>query len=297
MDSLKSLMDKRQYDLVLKLTENSVDPTYLFYRISALLALGKAEESLKCIESNRLLLQKDLSLLIKIHIEILCLLGNFDKAYAEMKYYENLPYHSQVVEELLAKMPEYIRAEEKKTYAHQEMSDEQIKKLAHSTDLNDTIIALDLIKNKDINIFLEDIKWLMVNHLTQSIRSFSLFVLVQKKVPGVFKFKHIDKIIEVEPSKLEPPFMGEWFNNVVKRLATEYNDSSVCENATQILSTYLMFIYPDKIEYSDDILIAALYSIAGEYLGTHFAMDLLSSDYKDNVKELVEKINFALENF
>ena len=61
MDSLKSLMDKRQYELVLKLTENSIDPTYLFYRISALLALGKPQESLKCIEDNRVLLQKDLN--------------------------------------------------------------------------------------------------------------------------------------------------------------------------------------------------------------------------------------------
>ena len=97
MDSLKSLMDKRQYDLVLKLTENTIDPTYLFYRISALLALGRAQESLKCIEDNRVLLQKDLSILIKVHIEILCLLGMFDKAYEEMKYYQNLPYASQVV--------------------------------------------------------------------------------------------------------------------------------------------------------------------------------------------------------
>ena len=255
MDSLKSLMDKKQYELVLKLTENTTDSTYLFYRISALLALGKAEESLKCLESNRLLLQKDLSLLIKVHIETLCILGLFDKAYEEMKYYQNLPYSSQVVEELLAKLPEYIRAEEKKAYAKHELDDGQIKKLAHSTDLNDIIIALDLIKNRDINVFLDDIRWLLTNHLTQSIRSFALLILVQKKVPGTFIYKHVDQNIEVEPSKLEPPFVGDWFNNIVRRLSVELKDASATENAIQILSSYLMFIYPDKIDYSDDILI------------------------------------------
>ena len=72
MDSLKSLMDKRQYDLVIKLTENSEDMTYLFYRISALLATGRGEEALSVIKKNREILQGDLSLLMKVHIEILC---------------------------------------------------------------------------------------------------------------------------------------------------------------------------------------------------------------------------------
>ena len=45
MDSLKTLMDKKQYDLVLKLTENSQDSLALFYRLSAMLATGKSEEA------------------------------------------------------------------------------------------------------------------------------------------------------------------------------------------------------------------------------------------------------------
>ena len=301
MDSFKSLMDKRQYDLVLKLTENSADPTYLFYRISAFLALGKAEESLKCLEDNRLLLQKDLSLLIKVHIETLCLLGMFDKAYEEMKYYQNLPYHSQVVEELLAKLPEYIRAEEKKAYSSHELADYQVSALARSEELNDAIIALDLIKNRDVNKFLDDLRWLMTNHPAQSIRSFALFVLVQKKVPGVFVFKHIDTNIEVEPTKLEPPFMGEWFNNIVRRISTELRDTSVCENCIQILSSYIMYIYPDKVDYSDDILIEALYQVASGYL--NIKSDNLEHRCEergisvDVTKELINQINQALENF
>ena len=301
MDSLKSLMDKRQYELVLKLTENSIDPTYLFYRISALLALGKPQESLKCIEDNRVLLQKDLSILIKVHIEILCLLGMFDKAYEEMKYYQNLPYASQVVEELLAKLPEYIRSEEKKAYSSHEMDDAQIRNLTRSKDLNDVIIALDLIKERDVNKFLDDIKWLMVSHSAQSIRSFSLFVLVQKKVSGVFNFKHIDKIIEVKPTELEPPFMGEWFNGLVRKLTLELNDPSLSENAIQILSSHLMFIYPDTIDYTDEEIIEALYQISGTYLQSK--KQDLNERCKDKnlsierVQQLIDKINFSLENF
>ena len=113
MDSLKTLMDQKNYDLVIKLTENSNDAISLFYRLSALLAVGKSEDALNLIKSKRLIMQKRLALLIKFHIEILCLLKRFDEAYDELKYYEELPYESQEVEEVIRSMPAYIRNEEK----------------------------------------------------------------------------------------------------------------------------------------------------------------------------------------
>ena len=53
MDSLKTLMDKKQYDLVLKLTENSQDSLALFYRLSAMLATGRSEDALKLIKDKK----------------------------------------------------------------------------------------------------------------------------------------------------------------------------------------------------------------------------------------------------
>ena len=301
MDSLKSLMDKKQYDLVIKLTENSVDITYLFYRISAFLALGKPLESLAVIENNREILEKDLSILIKIHIEILCLLNRFDDAYKELERYKNLPYVSQLVEELLADLPQYIRDEERKAFSNKEMDDEQVRKLLRSEQLNDAIIALDIIRERDINKYLEDLKWAMVNHQTQSIRSFSLFVLVQKNIDGSFKFKHIDKIIDVNPSLLTPPFVGEPFNTIAKRLSVEFKDPSVSENAIQILSTHIMFIYPEDIPYSEDEIVEALYQISTRYLQSQ--PEKLADRCFDKgldverVQQLIDEINFSLENF
>ena len=109
MDSLKTLMDKKSYDLVLKLTENSNDSLALFYRLSALLAVGKSEEALNLIYTKRIILQSRLAILIKIHIEILCLLKRYEEAYNELKYYQELPYENQEVEEILKAMPEYIK--------------------------------------------------------------------------------------------------------------------------------------------------------------------------------------------
>ena len=109
MDNLKTLMDKRQYELVIKLTKTATSPTDLFYRISALLASGKAEEALKCINDNQKVLETNLFILVKIHIEILCLLNRFDEAREKLKYYEELPYESQQVEEVLRDMPHRLK--------------------------------------------------------------------------------------------------------------------------------------------------------------------------------------------
>jgi hypothetical protein len=141
----------------------------------------------------------------------------------------------------------------------------------------------------------------MVNHNLQSIRSFSLFVLVQKKVDGMFRFKSIDKIIEVNPSLLTPPFVGEPFNTIVKRLSVEIKDPAISENAIQILSTHIMFIYPDEIKYSEDEVIEALSQISSKYLHSKIE-DLKDRCFDKNldverVQQLIDEITFSLENF
>ena len=62
MDSLKTLMEKNQYDLVIKLTENSTDSISLFYRLSALVAVGKNQEALELIKNKRNILKNKLNL-------------------------------------------------------------------------------------------------------------------------------------------------------------------------------------------------------------------------------------------
>ena len=52
MDSLKGLIDSRDYELVIKLTENSKNGSDLFYRIAAFTCLGKYEEALKVIKQD-----------------------------------------------------------------------------------------------------------------------------------------------------------------------------------------------------------------------------------------------------
>ena len=302
MDSLKSLMDRKDYELVIKLTENSQDINYLFYRISAFLALGKGERALSTIKHNRKILEGDLSLLIKIHIEILCLLNNFDEAFEELRYYENLPYVSQQVEEVLREMPKFIREEEKKSVASRELSNEELAKRLASNDQDVVLPALDLLRDRDVNMFMPAVEKILVKFPKQSIRSFALLLLVQKKIDRDVAFNHMGETIAINPSRLEPPFIGSEFNDFLRELQKELKDPAANENAIQILSSYIIYTYPIKLEVSYAVLIEALRAIAFEYLQNSGEIALSERcsqkriDEKE-VRELIHRIKECVEDF
>ena len=302
MDSLKSLMDKRQYDLVIKLTEDSQDMNYLFYRISALLATGRGEEALSVIKKNREILQGDLTLLMKVHIEILCLLNNFEEAYEEVKYYENLPYVSQEVEEIIRELPKLVREEEKKSLSSRELSNDALKERLKSNDETVVLPALDMVRGRDINMFLPDIQRIMLSFPKQSIRSFALLLLVQKKIDKELSFNHIGKAIKINPSQLEPPFIGNEFNDFVRALQNELKDPVVSEDAVQILSSYIIYMYPEKLDIKYDLLIEALRNISEEYLQIENKTPLsarcaLKGIDEMEVLDLIQRIKEAINSF
>ena len=302
MDSLKSLMDRKEYDLVLRLTKNSADANELFYRISAFLATGKYQEALSCIETNKLILQKDLLFLMHVHIEILCILGKFDEAYAALEYYKNLPYESQKVEEYLKELPNLIRLEEKKRYVTNNLDEEDLIKKLQSDKQEDVLMAIDSVRGRDITPYISTINKVMVDYPKQSIRSFALLLLVQKKVNKELDFNHMGRIIKVNPSQLLPPFVGNEFTNFVNDLSKELKDPSLSETAIQIISTYIIYIYPDSLDNNFDALYAALYLISHEYLQSKDALSLEEICEEkvvpvDEVKFIIEKIKEAMDNF
>ena len=302
MDNLKTLMDKKQYDLVIKLTEKSTSSMELFYRISALLAIGRGQDALTCLKEHRKTLESNLAVLLKIHIELLCILGLFDEALEEMNYYESLPYQSQEVEELLHKLPKYIRDEEKKTYASKHFDNEQIFKLLKSDDINEVVPALDIVRDRDINDFLPVIKDLMVNSSFQTVRSFALLMLVQKQIDEIFDFNQKGNIIQVNPKNLIPPFVGKDFNFFVKKMEIEFRNSSLLETALSLHASYCIYNYPNMDNLYSETMLLALYFIAHQYMKANPEKSLEEMCFdkgieEKDVEELMKNIESDLENF
>ena len=255
MDSLKTLMEKNQYELVIKLTENSVDSISLFYRLSAFIAVGKNQEALSLIKSKRDILQNKLNLLVKFHIEILCLMNRFDEAYEELKYYENLPYESQEVEEVLRAMPAYIRNAEKNSYGPKRHSEDDIRVRLLSKNEEDVLAALDEIKSLPIDDYLLNILNIVRSHPRQVVRTFALLLLVHSHFDKKVMFLHHKDLIEVNPSLLPEPFVVPGLakmEDVSFAMQKEYRDPTVAQNALQLLASYLLYIYPDPLKLSKE---------------------------------------------
>lgn len=293
MDNLKSLMDKHEFELVIKLTENAKDSNSIFYRIAALLSTNKGEEALATIKKNRKELESDLAVLIKVHIETLCILGLFDEAHQELEYYKNLPYESQEVEEILRDMPKYIRLEEKSMFKMPINDDETIIKHLKGNDMDMAIAALDEIRSREIAPFIPAIAYLMVNFEKQSVRSFALLLLVQKQVDKTFKFNHMGKLIDVNPKQLKPPFEDDEFISLVKRLENEYKNPVVSDNAIQLYSSFIIYTYPNTPYYEQDKLVIALHYIANHYL----QIDNSNLNIDKDMELLIAQIMAVLEDF
>ena len=303
MDSLKTLMDQKNYDLVIKLTENSNDAISLFYRLSALLAVGKSKEALNLIKTKRLIMQKRLALLIKFHIEILCLLKRFDEAYEELKYYEELPYESQEVEEVIRSMPVYIRNEEKQAYAAP-IDEDQLRAMLINGNDGEILAALDRIKALPINPFLLNIFKITTTHKRQIIRSIALLVLVYKKYDKEVKFLHHDKIITLIPSEMDDPFIVPGYSSLEEfsfALQSAYHDPSISDNALNVISSYLLYIYPDKLDLSKEESLVVFGYIAKKLL--KISIDDLeklceekSLDYL-KIKNRMQEVEEDLANF
>lgn len=301
MDNLKSLLDSKQYDLVLKLTETSTSSNDLFYRISAFIFLGKYEDALYVIQDHQEILESNLPALINAHINLLCVLGRFEQAYTVLDYYNNLPYQSQVVEEILRKMPKVIEAEEKKQTTYKFYSDEEIEQMLRSDKFEDVLLALDTIKNRDILSFLPILKELLVSDSKEVIKSYILMMLVKKEVDRDLVIVKKGKEIKVNPKHLIPPFIGEVFDGVVKGFDKEFKDSTLSQIATQLFSQYTIYIYPEEYPYSVKEYLAAFYLLAKDYASS-MNSDLSSLSFineldLEKINKIKEEIDKMLEEF
>jgi len=287
MDNLKSLMDAKRYESVISLTEGSLDPTSIFYRITAFTALGNVNNALNEIEKNNKILQSNLPLLMKIHIEILCTVGLFDKAKDELERYEELPYFSQVAEEGFIALKKYIKEQEKAFYkTNKAFSEEEITRLLTSKKDEEVLLGIDSLRKLDINPYLNYFEKLLISYPRQSVRSFALMELVFKKTNKEVSFDSNGKIMKVNPSLLNEPFNSEKYINAVRKIRSESKDTSIVDNAINFLSTFVISRYPNELKEDEDVLVIASIKLASSYLKSNF-------DYE----KVLELKRIKLENF
>lgn len=291
MDSLKSLLDDKKYELVIKITKGSKNINDLFYRIAAFVCLGQYEEALFVIQDNQEILNGNLAAVIPTHIQLLCTLKRFEQAEGALSYYSNLPYQSQEVEEVLKKMPDVIE-NEKKTNNAKYFTDEEIIDKLESNKNEDIIFALDLLKKRDVLSFLPYIKKILSSYHNQTIRSLTLLLLVEKEVDRELSFLSEGNLISVNPKYIEIPFKNANFNKIVKRFSYEFKNPTLANYATQVLASYVIYTYPREIKDEEvDELFVAFYLSAKKMLEGN---DVDIEKECDEKEVDINRVNFCL---
>lgn len=300
MDSLKTLIDRQQYDLVIKLTDNATKASDLFYRIAAFTFLGKYEEALFVVQDHQNELEKEnLNSLINIHIELLCSLSRFEQAYSALDYYSNLPYQSQIVEETLRKMPEVISKEEKKKTIVNTKNEEELFDLLNSNNPEEVLFGLDLVKKLDVFTYLDVISKILKENDKQTVRSFALMLLVQKEVDRDLDFLSYQGMIKVNPKHIAPPFTGEGFNQIVRNIDHDFKNATLSQNGAQLLSNLAIYIYPFQFKNDEKEITAAIYLYSKALFKEEINIDeyaLEHSLFPDKIREYYSLIEVAIND-
>lgn len=291
MDSFETLMEKKQYDLIIKATENAKEPDALLYRIMAFASLEKFDEALDVIEQNKELLEsKAMSLLIMIHVDILLFKGDTLGALKLANYYAEKPYVSQEVEEIIQSIPQRIddflkqlRGPDSKM-----IPERQIIKLLTSQKADEIVSAIDYLKDKDVSAFLKYIEEIMIDFPKQSIRSLALLTLVEQQVNHEVMFKSHKGLIKVNPSKLTQPF-GETFMKIVDELGKE-KDSSLASVIENTIACIVIHIYPSQIDGDDLLFLTAARAVAAKQLLQDLDLDAVCKQTGLDYFELENKI-------
>ncbi|MFA5421272.1 MAG: hypothetical protein WC344_00555 [Bacilli bacterium] len=302
MDSLKTLIEKKQYALVLELTKDSLDVDSISYRIAAYLGLGKLEDALLLIEEHKSDFKDGIFNIMKVHFEVLFTLQKYDRAYQELKYYQNLPYISQEVEEYLNGADLMIRHHERKQRLDKKLSKEEINRILNSE--NDDVVLLaalnDIREYKMSEFYQVIIHFLKRQDAHSHVRTYALFLLVSDGYDKTVSFDKNDKNYKVVPKDLEPPFMNSQYDAILRRLETIAKDPSVSEVANSLLNELIIILYPDNIFSSpSELLIGALLVLAYEHL--QIAPDIadLASNLNISINDLmvfVQKLQKNLES-
>ena len=293
MDNLESLFNKKEYDLILNLTQDTKDPKELLMRISCLVIQNKIDVALDEIEINQSLIEKVYQLrLMKVHFELLLSKKLFDEARLALKHYENLPYVSQEVEEFMRDMKDRIE-DESHPKSHQKFDlDDIYDVLEKETDSAKISQVLFSLKNYNLNIYIDSLKIFMKREdVNPNFRTYALIILVDAKYDEEVEFLSRLGLIKLNPAKITPPFMSESFNLTCKLITEKANhDISMIETALHLFNCYVIDTYPEDIySVGEELLSSAFIRIAESYLNKlHSSIDEKITNLAYEIKKIIE---------
>lgn len=292
MDSYASLLEKKQYDLLLKMTQTDTSMNGLFVRTRALIGLGKLEEALLHIKEHQKEMEVSRRALMTIHLEILLELERYQEAEEALDYYDSLPYENYELEEYIKDIRQLVRHKAQHKPYHQ-LSVEEIKdSLLHPQSEGEMLFLLEGMRTMNLHLFLDEIKQFLLNsQVNDTIKTYALLLLVDQKIMDEIEMVKSGLHYHVVPYELDPPFVGAFHQRMARLFSRECKDPNQGNIALDLWNTYVMEIYPEMVEEEEEtLLLASFLALSYQYLSQDIPYETLSATYHLPLNVLQAKV-------
>ncbi len=291
MHQIDVLYDKGRYEEALEIAKGSEDPHDVGVGVSSLIALGRRQEALDMLLSRRKeLFSHNPLLCMKADFELRFALEQFDEAYDDLSYFNNLPYVSQQVEEALREYPKKIREEEKAYLIQGKANGDNLDELLSCSDPYAVLGALSKIGNERLEGYESKIAGLLASSQYHDVKVFALEVLVSLGYGKEVTFADGGEKRKVRPSELVSPFAEKNYQSLRTMLGT-LKDSSLQRVCISLLDQIAMSSFPDYPFKGATLstTLDALLSLGNEYLGGKEAAEGKSAEEKSRLKAILAK--------
>lgn len=246
----KKLSDNGDYSEIVAHKSEAVTASEVFFVISAYLALNQGQKAMQLLlEKRELLWEANPSLLLKADFETRFALRQFDEAYEDLRYFQNLPYVSQAVEEQLRDLPHRIRVEEIASGGPKPIDEEEMHALLLDERDPATLLAyLNSLKKVDLEPFFGDLHSLLqAEDVHDDVKSYALMLLSAHHDDTTVSFEKGGKRFTLIPQEVRMPYSDPKYSEV-RFLIQQGNEPSVIEVAGELLDQFVLVRYPEPYD-------------------------------------------------
>lgn len=290
MSNIRTLVENEKYLDAIGIPETELEGRDFFFLVSSYLALSQGQKAMDVLCRHRdELYQADPLLTLKANFETRFLLKQFAEAEEDLKYFENLPYVSQKVEEALRALPSTIAATRYASSPHADY-EKTLETLSSPSDDLMLLSALHSLKNMgELEDYRGLVEELLVGPWHDDVKSYALMLLSAKGSTHETTLVKRGKSYTLIPSKLGTPFAMEEYRNLRKRIE-DMEDASLSRVAGELLDLYALICYPERFiaPHDEDAFFPAIANLARSYLNLpEEALEGKSKRYREEIERLI----------
>ena len=254
--------------------------------IDSYVQINQIDNAIRTIENNRdILLKDDPKKTMFLNIDLLILNNDFVRALKTLSIFEELPYISIEIEELLPKLQDYIyKSMNKKSSS---ITNADIIKSLNNYDNQEMLHrSLYEIEKRDYKPFFNDLKNILISeNVNDNIKTLILILLSEKKCKEEVKIKKNNFEGNVIPAQIKPIITTKEIERLINNLIDE-KDITIIKCMQDMLTSSFLSIYPKSLSKTDE----------EKYVYAHYllALELFDKD-ESNAFNLIENHNFNIE--